>query len=60
MRLVLNEQECMRAIEFYMQTKVLGDGPERELTVKIIWRGKSALVESRRPIPTLTDVVEAT
>jgi hypothetical protein len=56
MKLVLNEQEVMRAVQFYVEHKI-GHDRERELRVRIMWRGKSALVESRRAIPVLTDAV---
>ena len=56
MKLVLNEQECARAIQFYIEQK-MGANPERELTVRIMWRGKAALIESRRAVPVLTEAV---
>jgi hypothetical protein len=58
MRIELNEAEIARAIERYVRVKNVSDSPNHEYKVTIQWRGKSALVDIRPAIPTLTETVD--
>jgi hypothetical protein len=61
MKLTLTEPEIMRAIQYYLSTKILGStiGNPEGWAVRIRWRGEYAEAEylSKKPIPTLTDAV---
>lgn len=54
MKVVLTEAEIARAILYYMESKGLTG---RDNNVRIMWRAKSALIESKPPIPELTEAI---
>jgi hypothetical protein len=56
--IVLTEAEIQRAIQLYCKRQTPAEVGEWEYSVQLKWRAKYALVEARRPIPTLTDAVE--
>lgn len=58
MRIELNEAEVARAIQAYVASKTVGGTHQYELTVRIRWRGRSAVVDVSPVVPTLRDEVK--